>query len=141
MLNRPSSENKKNSTPLELHNVSSAHLKQIEQETRGMKPCFNSGEFVILRKDIKQNEYVIPRNSVCWVEQIRIFLDGEELLSPPAQNNYKIYYVLLYEYIDTDMFSDNKVIDLEEELELEPPEGYIDFLVEESDLKPMSTSS
>lgn len=138
MLNRPSSEDKKSSRRLELHNLSSAELEQIKRETRGMKPRFKSGEFVCLRKDIKQDEYLIPQNTACWVEDIKIFLDGDELFSP-GQNNYKIHYVLLYEYIDCDIFSDDEEMDLEENLELEPPEGYIHFMVEESDLKPMLT--
>lgn len=137
MLNTPNSDNKKPSRRLELHNLSREQLKQIEKETRDMKPFFNCGDFVCLRKDIKQNEYLIPQNAVCWVEEIKIFLDGEELLSPPGLNNYKIHYVLLYEYIDCDIFSDDEKIDLEEDFEPEPPEGYIHLMVEENDLKPM----
>jgi hypothetical protein len=83
MLNRFSSENKKASTLLELYNLSREQLKEIEKETRNMKPRFNCGEFFCLRKDIKQDEYLIPQNTVCWVEDIKILLNKKELLSPP----------------------------------------------------------
>ena len=133
MLDRPNSENKKSSEPFAVHNLSRNQLKQIARETRDMKPLYNCGTFVSLKKDIKKNDYTIPKHSLCWVEQILIRLEGEKLL-PPGQNKYKIYYALLYEFPDNSLFPENEEVDLEEDLQPEPADGYIIFDVEESDI-------
>ena len=54
MLNRPNSENKKSSEPFAVHNLSRNQLKQIARETRDMKPLYNCGTFVSLKKNIKK---------------------------------------------------------------------------------------
>ena len=49
-------------------------------------------------------------------------------------NKYKIYYALLYEFPDNSLFPENEEVDLEEDLQPEPADGYIIFDVEESDI-------
>lgn len=133
MLNTPNSENKKSSEPFAVHNLTRDQLKQIARETRDMKPLYKYGTCVCLKKDIKKNDYIIPKNSFCWVEQILIRLDGEKLL-PPGQNKYKIYYALLYEFPDDSLFPELGEVDLEEDVQPAPADGYIIFAVEESDI-------
>lgn len=137
MLNRkrPKNGNKGSNPqikkPFALHNLSVDELKQIKKETRNIKPLYACGNFVYLRKKIEQDGYIIPKHSLCSIEQVTIRLQGTELRE---KNNYKIYYYLLHEYPDSELFSGEEELDLRRDLQPEPEDGYIMFEVEENDI-------
>jgi hypothetical protein len=109
------------------HNLKFEERQKIEKHIRDgsyPKSRFERGEVVFLNKDIieEEYEYRIPKNSLCWVEQITIMLSEikeeiqlqtQEEIQAQTQEEvnktyiYKLNYILLYECPIHDLFHNN----------------------------------
>lgn len=95
------------------HKLPLAELKKIEKDmkhpTKKPQARYKTGETVYLQAEVEKDGYIIPKYSLCWVEQILIMLEKNE----KEKNVYKVHYVLLFEYVNdeikfNDMFADEE---------------------------------
>lgn len=118
---------------LGLHSIPSKKWKIIEKETHGIKSRYNEGETVFLKNEVKHGNYLLYKNALCWVEEVKIMLTEVE----KDKYEYNSYYELVY---DCSKWNIEKQLqeelqeELERELQEEFPENHILFRVEENEL-------
>jgi hypothetical protein len=117
---------------LGLHTIPSEKLKIIKNETRDIKPNYNQGDTVYLKNKITDDDYTIPENALCWVEDSKIMLIEFE----KDKYEYKVYYELLYDFPRISLenqLPEFQELDSKEEL-LQFQENNVMFPVEQNEL-------